>query len=276
VSTIIAIGGDEIGVLNRDGSPKPVLTDSIHREILKRTKKKSPKVLFIPTAKDDSEEYIEAFTQYYKSLGAGKIEVLKLLYAKPSKKDIKEMILSADVIYVNGGDTFRMIKTWKRTGVGKILKKAFDQDVVLAGHSAGAICWFSYGDSDAFGKKDDFRVTALGFVDAVFCPHYDTEVFRQSGLKKVMKETPHLVSLALDECAAIEIVDNRYRILTTDHPSKARRTYWLDGQYCVEEIKPAKEFNSLDTLLMKPETAPSLIIETSGDLVSLEPENSQS
>jgi dipeptidase E len=252
VSTIIAIGGDEIGTLREDGSLKPVLADSVHREIIFRTGKKHPKILYIPTAKDDSEEYIVAFQKYYNSLGCAEIDVLRLIKERPSKKDIESKILSADVIYVNGGDTFRMIEIWKKHGIDKLLKRALHRGVIMTGHSAGAICWFTYGDSDSFGKEDDFRVTALGFVNALFCPHYDTDAFRRIGLREIMKKTPHLVALALDECAAIEIVDDNYRILTATPECRARRTYWMNGEYIIEEIEPSEDFQNLNTLLTKP------------------------
>jgi len=145
-----------------------------------------------------------------------------------------------------------MMEIWKRDGIDPILKEAFLKGIVMAGHSAGAICWFADGDSDSFEKKRDFRVTALGTVNAVLCPHYDTDPFRRTGLEKIMKRTPRLVAIALDECAAIEIIDDRYRILAATPTSKARRTYWENGQYIIEEIKPTRDFQDLKTLLTRP------------------------
>jgi dipeptidase E len=252
MGTIIAIGGNEIGELQSDGSLAPVLTDAVHREIVTQTGKKHPRVLYIPTAKDDSEGYIAAFQQYYESLGCSQIDVLRLIRERPLKNDIESRILAADAVYVNGGDTFRMMEIWKRDGIDPILKEAFLKGIVMAGHSAGAICWFVDGDSDSFEKKRDFRVTALGTINAVLCPHYDTDPFRRTGLEKIMKRTPKLVAIALDECAAIEIIDDKYRILAATPTSKARRTYWENGQYIVQEIRPTRDFHDLQTLLTKP------------------------
>jgi len=125
MGTIIAIGGNEIGELQSDGSLEPVLTDAVHREIVAQTGKKHPKVLYIPTAKDDSEGYIAAFQQYYESLGCSQIDVLRLIRERPLKSDIESRILAADAVYVNGGDTFRMMEIWKRDGIDPILKEAF-------------------------------------------------------------------------------------------------------------------------------------------------------
>ncbi len=252
METIVAIGGEEVGVLRKNGTSRPILTKAAHQEILFRTGKHNPKVLYIPTAKDDLEEYIIGFQRFYEGLGCSEVDVLRLIRERPSREEIESKILSADAIYVNGGDTFRMMEIWKRHGVDKLLKKAYRKGIVMSGHSAGAICWFAEGDSDSFGTNRDFRVTALGIENGLLCPHYDTDWFRRRSLKKIMKRTPHLVAIALDECASIEIIDNQYRILSPSVKCKARRTYWLKGKYFVEEILPTEEFQSLKVLLTKP------------------------
>jgi len=251
MKTIIAIGGDEIGELQKDGTVKPVATESVHQEIIARTGKVNPRALYIPTAKDDSESYIAAFQRYYKKLGCGEVDVLRLIREKPTKKEIESKILTADIIYVNGGNTFRMMEIWKEHGIDNLLRKAYKKGAVMAGHSAGAICWFDYGDSDSFGKNKAYRVTALGIKNAVLCPHYDTQPFRGTGLKTIMKRTPDHVALALDECAAIEILDDKYKILAANPEAKARRCYWDKGEYIVEDIVP-EEFGNLSSLLAKP------------------------
>ena len=58
------------------------------------------------------------------------------------------MILDADIIYVGGGDTVRMMEKWKEYNVNSYLKEAYEKGVVLSGISAGSICWFEFGHSD--------------------------------------------------------------------------------------------------------------------------------
>lgn len=240
---------DEIG---RPRNSTPVSTKSTHQEILSRTGKKQPKVLYIPTAKDDREDYIAFFRNYYLGLGCSEVDVLRLLKNPPPKKEIASKIFSADAIYVNGGNTHRMLTTWKRLGVDELLKQAHRQGVVMSGHSAGTVCWFAYACSDSFYKKRPFKLTGMGVINAVLCPHYDSETVRQPALKKIMKRTPRLVAIALDDDAAIEIIDDGYRILTSTPTAKARRIFWKGGRYIIEEIPAAKEFGSLKTLLTKP------------------------
>ena len=94
--------------------------------------------------------------------------------------------------------------------------------------------------------------TGMGVINAVICPHYDSETVRQPALKKIMKRTPRLVAIALDDDAVLEIVDDTYRILTTVSTAKARRMFWKDGKYVIEEIQHRKNFRDLKGLLAKP------------------------
>lgn len=217
----------------------PKVMQSIHERILALSGKNHSNVLFISTAAIDSEDRIKDFTKYYSGLGA-KVDVLRLIKEHPDKAGVKSKIESADIIYVTGGSTFRMIKTWKKYGVDDLLKQAYRHDTVLAGHSAGAICWFSYGNCDSFSKEKIFRVTAMGIFNALLCPHYDSEPHRQPALKKMMKRTYGMFAIALDEYAGIEIIDDKYKIIVAKPDAKARRIYWRNGKYIVEEIEPDK------------------------------------
>lgn len=250
MATLVLLSNwDEIG---KPHGSRAISAKHIHQEVLKRTGKEHPKVLYIPTAKDDREDYITFFRKYYLGLGSSEVEVLRLLKDPPSKKEIAAKIFSADAIYVNGGNTHRMIATWKRLGVDTLLKQAYRQGIVMAGHSAGTVYWFKYVCSDSFYKKQPFKLTGMGVINAVICPHYDSETVRQPALKKIMKRTPRLVAIALDDDAVLEIVDDTYRILTTVPAAKARRMFWKDGEYVIEEIPQAKTFKSLKDLLTKP------------------------
>lgn len=234
----------------------PEIMRPLHQEVIRLTGKQKPRVLYIPTAADDSEEHIRVFQKYYTKLGC-KVDVLCLTREHPAKAEIKSKIVSADAIYITGGKTFRMMRKWERYGVDRLLWQAYERGTVMAGHSAGAICWFNYGCSNSFsdspspGKRKPFRVTALGIIDALLCPHYDSEPVRQPALKKIMQRTYGMNAIALDEYTGLEIVDDKYRILTAKPSAKARRIYWKAGRYVIDPIKPDKKFHKLSALLDK-------------------------
>ncbi|MFA5050910.1 MAG: peptidase E [Patescibacteria group bacterium] len=246
---IVAIGGGEIG---RPGYP--IETAQIDKEILRLTGKKNPKLLFIPTATSDSELYYETVKKYFgKKLGC-KTDVLYLVNKKISKKEIEKKVFGSDVIYVGGGNTLKMMKIWRKIGVDKILKQAYKKDIVLSGLSAGSICWFKWGNSDskksANQKADLIKVSGLGLINALHCPHYDVEKDRNPNLKKMMKKIPG-VSIAIDDCCAIEIIDDKYRIISSKASANAYKVYWKADKYHEELIKKEKKFKLIENLLRK-------------------------
>lgn len=120
-----------------------------------------------------------------------------------------------------------MMRLWRRTGVDRLLVEAGRRGTILSGLSAGAICWFAHGHSDSLriaraDRRARFiRVTALGLVDALFCPHYHSEKRERSLARKVMAHRQ--AALACDDRAALEIVGDRWRLLTCGRAAKAYR-----------------------------------------------------
>lgn len=244
---IVAIGGGEIG---RPGYK--IETEPIDKEVVKLSGKKHPKLLFLPTASGDSESYYEVVKNYYgKRLGC-ETDVLYLLRNRPSQKEIREKVLNSDIVYVGGGNTLRMLKIWRRFEVDKVLEEAKEKNITLAGVSAGAICWFKYGNSDSLKFKDKrkplVRIKALGFIPVMCCPHYDSEKDRKPSLKKMIKKYGG-ISLALDNCSAIEVVDGEYRILTSRKTANAYLVYRKEGKVVEESLPKDESFKNLEEIL---------------------------
>lgn len=221
---IVAIGGGRM--------PR---TLAIDQEIVRLTGKRTPECLFIPTASMDDTGYCERVERQYEDRLGCRFRTLLLYKHRPPFKDIRNMILGSDIIYVGGGNTLRMMKLWRRLGIDRCLDQARRSGAVLCGASAGALCWFRLGNSDSrkFSDKNDLtliKVKGLNFIDALVCPHYDVEKHRQPGLKAMMKKTSG-VAIALENCTAIEIVDNQYRILTSAKRKHAYKVYWLKDRY---------------------------------------------
>ncbi|MDP3027731.1 MAG: Type 1 glutamine amidotransferase-like domain-containing protein [Nanoarchaeota archaeon] len=244
---IVAIGGGEIG---RPGYK--IETREIDKEIIKLTGKEHPRALLLPTASGDSPLYWETFNKYYgKDLGC-KTDVLYLIKEKPSKEQIEDKIISSDIIYVGGGNTLRMLKAWRRFGVDKILERAAQEGKILSGVSAGAICWFRYGNSDSmrFGPSKNKRLIklkGLNFIDLMLCPHYDVEKDRRASLKKMVKKYK-MPAIALDNCTALEIIEDKYRIIKSEREANAYMIYIKNSKVIEEKILSKKEFSSLENL----------------------------
>src|SRR6476660_7785747 len=99
--TIVAIGGGKIATRQ---------TLPIDREIIRLSKKKNPKLLFIPTASSHSEIYWRQVQKYFGDFLEYKADVLFLMKEKPSRKTVRAKISTADIIYVGGGNTLQMMR----------------------------------------------------------------------------------------------------------------------------------------------------------------------
>lgn len=242
---IIAIGGGKIMVPTHR-EPQTLLID---QSIVQQVKRKSPKVLFIPTASEDNVDYCDAFRKQYEERLDCSVQELLLYRNRPSNRKIQMLISQSDIIYVGGGNTLRMMNLWRQLGVDKYLDKARKRGAVLCGLSAGSICWFRQGNSDSRKFKDEsnktlIKVTGLNYADVLMCPHYDVEKHRQPALKAMMKKTQG-VAVALENCAALHIKDDKFRILASKKNKKAYLIYWKHGKYVKQALKPSDNFKPL-------------------------------
>lgn len=230
---IVAIGGGEINQHE---------TLAIDKEIIRLSGKQHPKVLFIPTASSDAENYIQDFVNYYGNYLGCNVSILKLIKRSMSFKEIQEKILHTDIVYVGGGNTLMMMKLWRKLGIDKILKEAYNNGIVLCGISAGAICWFRFGQSDSRRFTNPcaplIRVRGLDILPDLLCPHYHSKKYskdRVENLKEMMKRTPGK-ALAIDDFCAVSIVDGVYKILKSRPQAQAYCVYWKRGKYYPEQL----------------------------------------
>ncbi|MBN2558119.1 MAG: Type 1 glutamine amidotransferase-like domain-containing protein [Clostridia bacterium] len=242
---IVAISGGEF----KNGSGQGG-TLTIDREIVGLCKKEKPGLLFIPTASRDSIEYCNGIGAYFSEEFNCNVSYLKL-YDNPGIEEIKKKVLSADIIYTGGGNTYRMMKVWRRLGVDSLLFEAWQKGAVMSGMSAGAICWFRFGASDSwkFTNPDAgmIKVRGLGMVRMGICPHYDMEPERKEYLRRLIQNSPGVV-LALDDCCAIEIIDDNYRIISSDDNANAYLVYWSKGRYTEELLNKESGYGKIDGL----------------------------
>jgi dipeptidase E len=245
--TIVAIGGGEIRTRG---------TAAIDREIIRLTNKKNPQLLFIPTASSDSERYWKHVQDYFGKFLKCKTDVLFLIKECPSRAQIRNKILSADIIYVGGGNTLMMMRLWRRLGVDKLLVQAYENGTVLSGISAGSICWFDSGHSDSMSfynprKWQYINVKGLGLINGINCPHYNgmtCGVPRRKHFRDMIRKTGG-VGIAIENNCAIEFIEGRfYRIVRSKSYSRAYRVYKSGGDVVAEQIRQQKQLALVESL----------------------------
>lgn len=242
---IVLIGGGKYGNPNR-----PYEIKEIDKHIVSLSNKINPKVLLVPYASSHPDIFATTTERNLAMFGCN-CSVLTLEdmqdYAIASHK-----ILSSDIIYVSGGNTLSLMTALRRYHIDQILTVARDKDIILCGPSAGAICWCNYGNSDSrkFTSNSDklIKVKGLGFINALLCPHFDVELSRHESLKEMMHSTPKIVALAIDNCAAIKVIDNYAEVIVSKASAHAYKCYWSLGQYHQEQILTNKKIKLNDLL----------------------------
>ncbi|MCA9858617.1 MAG: Type 1 glutamine amidotransferase-like domain-containing protein [Thermomicrobiales bacterium] len=239
----MAIGGGQL----RQGETLP-----IDRYLVERTGAQWPNLLFIPTASSDAEEYVQTVSDIYGGQLGCTVNVLRLTQNPPPFETIEHLVRAADLIYVGGGNTLKMMRLWRRLGVAQLLLDAHREGKVLAGLSAGALCWFQWGHSDSmsFYHPDDWdyiRVKGLGILPFTGCPHYDGEGRDQSFQTMIARNGG--IGIAIDDCAAFEVEGDGYRILSTREGAGAYRVERMRGKVVQTSIPAQPAFQPLRVLL---------------------------
>ncbi len=177
VRHIVAIGG---GSFRTD--PGNALDDFL----IGLTGTSRPRVLFVPTASGDPEATIEAFTRSFRERRCTP-SVLRLFGRE--HEDLAPVVLEQDLIFVGGGNTANQQAIWRVHGVDVLLRQAWEQGIVLAGVSAGGLCWFEEGVTDSFHPTKLAALKGLlGFLGGSFCPHYDSEESRRPLYQRFVAE----------------------------------------------------------------------------------------
>lgn len=223
VVRIVAIGGGELPRADRSND-----TTELDAEVVRLAGVRTPRLIFLPTGHGDDSGYINLIREHYGERLGCHVEPLPLYDRSRTSREIEQAIGRADIVYVGGGNTLRMMKLWRRRGVDRLLVEAAAGGTVMAGISAGAICWCAAGvsDSRSFAARDDswdyIAVRGLGLVDVVLAPHCNADARRRNALHRIAHNR-HRIGVGLDDFTALEILDDHYRVLScADHVAAHR------------------------------------------------------
>ena len=182
---IVAIGGGGFG--------RSLGSLEIEKYIISLVNKKRPKICFIPTASGDNSLYKLNFYRAFSKLDC----ITSHIDFFSRTKNLKEKVLTQDIIYVGGGNTKSMLAVWKEWNLDNILQNAYEKGIVMSGVSAGAICWFEKGITDSFANELTI-LDCLGIVNDVACPHFDEEKEREPYVNDVIRRE------IINSCICIE------------------------------------------------------------------------
>ena len=175
--------------------------------LLELTGKPRPRIAFLPTAAADSGERIALFLDAFRGRDC-EPEVVTL-FGMPERP--AERVASADVVYVNGGNSANALAIWRVHGVDRALRDVWERGGVLGGWSAGGICWFEDGVTDSFGPALRPLGDGLGLLAGSFCPHYDVEPQRRPVFTRLVRDGVLPPGYAADDDAALHFEGTELR-----------------------------------------------------------------
>jgi peptidase E len=159
---IVALGGGGFSM----ESGNPLLDDYV----LGLCAAERPRVCFLPSASGDADHYV---VRFYRAFPAERCEAshISLFRREQGPADLRDHLLSQDLIYVGGGSVVSLLGVWRAHGIDAILREAWEAGVVLCGLSAGSLCWFAEAVTGFHGSPR--AVEGLGLLPFSNCVHYE-------------------------------------------------------------------------------------------------------
>jgi dipeptidase E len=194
-----------------------------------------PRICLLPTASGDAPLLVRDF---YDAFARRADASWTPLFERAGRPPV-EQLLEQDVIYVGGGNTANMLAIWRLHGVDDALREAWARGIVLAGISAGCLCWFSAGITDSYGPELAVLGDGLGLLPWSACPHYDGEARRRPSYRKAVEEGL-MAGFAADDGAALHFVGTELDEVVTSRTDAAAYRVERVGGVVVETRLPSR------------------------------------
>lgn len=181
--TVLATSGG----LRQDPRNEVAFGPLIHHAIeLSGVTGRAPRLCHVGTALGDQRWWHALFE------GAGRAEGVDVaalhLFPMPNVADIASFLGEQDVVWVGGGSVANLLAVWRVHGLGPILREVWKAGVVLAGVSAGSLCWHVGGTTDSYGPDLRPVTDGLGLLPYGNGVHYDSEPQRRPLLQRLVAE----------------------------------------------------------------------------------------
>ena len=186
----------------------------------------APRVCLLNTAMGDDAS---SFLRMYSLLAGLPARVTHLqLFPMPNVADPAGLLLAQDVILVGGGSVANMLAVWQVHQLDQVMRAAWQAGIVLAGVSAGALCWFEGGTTDSFGPLRPFT-GGLGLLAGSYCPHYSSEPARRPLYQSLVADGTLPAGIACDDGAAVHFADDALAEIVADRPGALGYRVRRDG-----------------------------------------------
>lgn len=184
--------------------------------ILPKKKPEENRVAFVTTAaygESKNPTWMEKDRQLLRDCGIKHIEDLDL--KDKTQKDLEQMLSDKDIIFVNGGNTFYLLKWVKESGFDKVLSGFLRRDGLYIGVSAGSYIACPTIEAATWKHQDRNRVgitdlTALSLVQFIITAHFE-EKYRAI-VDQAAQRTKYSI-VALSDKQAVLIKNGKVRVV---------------------------------------------------------------
>ncbi len=183
--------------------------------VLALTGKPAPRICFLPTASGDGREQTTRFLERFSGWPC-EPSILSLFALGRDRVDPHALLLSQDAIYVGGGSMRNLLAVWREHAVDQAMRTAWERGIVLAGISAGAMCWFGGGITLSGGAPR--AAAGLGFVPGSLSVHLDSEPERLPAFRRAVAAGVLPGGYAVDDCAALVFAGTRLEGCVSSRP----------------------------------------------------------
>ena len=178
-----------------------------------------PRICHLGTAHGDSLNGIAGF---YRAFAGSDTRASHLeLFTMPNVPDVREHLLAQDVIWVGGGSVANLLAVWRVHGLDVILRECWERGVVLAGVSAGSLCWHVGGTTDSFGRTLRAVTDGLALLPYGNGVHYDSEAERRPLLHRLVGDGTLPTSYATDDGVGLHYEGTELVEAVADRPDVA-------------------------------------------------------
>jgi len=178
-----------------------------------------PRFCYVGTASGDA---LNGSSAVYGAFAGSDVRVSHLeLFTMPNVPDVRAHLLAQDVIWVGGGSVANLLAVWRVHGLDEVLRECWESGVVLAGVSAGAICWYVGGTTDSFGIELRPVLNGLALLPYGNGVHYDSDAGRRPLLHKLVAEGTLPTSHATDDGVGLVYEGTELVEAVSDRPGVA-------------------------------------------------------
>jgi peptidase E len=195
-----------------------------------------PRILFLPTASGDTSHQINAFKARFAHRTCAP-EHISLFRMRETNRPLREMVLEQDIVYVGGGSMRNLLAIWQAHGLDELLIEAWQCGIVLAGLSAGAMCWFQGGVTRSSGPPE--VMAGLGLLEGSLTVHADGEPERLPVWLKAVRDGELPGGWALDDGVGLLFRGKRMERAVSSRPGAgAQRVDSIAGELVRHRLDP--------------------------------------